>query len=145
MDKSKSIHNSKSKKLELTLTTYDSIVSYNAGYAHSTNAIEFTKILSENATKFSNEVGVPIKSVHWIEVTQSDWCRNMIIFYATVKNDWKPIDNTMVIDEVRDEHWSPDSVKSFSDFIRGDGTATSLINHKPTNLHNLFQSVLIKK
>jgi len=127
--------------MKLTLLTYDSMVAHNAGYSHSCKALEFAKILTKLVDSFSKETGVGKNEIYWQEVTQSDWCKNMVIIYAQVDKEWKPTAQTSVLDESYDPKWYSQMCRSLSDWIYGNGRFTNIEKDPAQNPHSLFRTV----
>lgn len=128
--------------MKLTLTTYDSVVCHIAGYADSANCLQMANTLQNLANEFSAATGVPIKNVNWWHVTDSDWCKYMLVIYATVPTDWQPTKDTFVIDESYCPTWFAHTCKPFNFYIKGRGECLNVNNQPPKKPHQLFRTIV---
>lgn len=127
--------------MQFSLLTYDSTLALNAGYSGNSNAIEFSKTLLRLVVQFSAYSGVPLKDISWIEVTNSDWCKNMLLLYAKVPADWQPRNDTSVRDREFDPTWHPNLAKGFWQWMHGGGECVNILQTPPETPHQLFKTI----
>jgi hypothetical protein len=127
--------------MELTLLTYDCTVAHNAGYLQTGRIVDFVEQMSDLAQRFSNETGIPVENVFWNEVTHSDWCKNCVMVWGRVENDWEPTPNTKVWDERYFKTWYPNLASSFYTFCVGGGKYVNIVEMPPQTPHKRFKSV----
>ena len=126
--------------MEFTLLTYDSTLALNAGYSGSANAVAFQETLARLVDTFSEYSGVEKKDIYWLEVTNSDWCNNMLILYAKVGADWQPRKDTWLVDEGISPYF-PNLAKGFYQWVKGNGEYVDISAWPPETPHPLFRTV----
>jgi hypothetical protein len=126
----------KTTTMQLTLTTYDSIVNHKANSMFSANTTQFANMLTVLTKQFKEAVGAHESQIYWEFVTDSDWCAQYLFIYARVPKDWKPTPLTFIIDEYDNFQ----TAKTFGDYVYGRGRCRNVKNEPPTNPHNLFRS-----
>jgi hypothetical protein len=127
--------------MKLYLVTYESIVAYNAGYAQSATCVQFIETLTKLVDEFLIATGANKKDIYWEHVTHSDWCKNMVIIWAKVPSDWKPTDETFVLDEIYNKDWRPELAFTLGDWISGNGKSINCVTNPPKHAHNLFKAI----
>lgn len=127
--------------MKLVLTTYDSVVCSVLGYMQTHKVMDFTVQLQEQARQFAELVGVSIHDITWEEVRDSDWCKNMIVLYCYVPQDWVPVENTFILDEGWSKSWFPNTVKSVWHYLHGRGSCINQDSCPPTRPHNLYRTI----
>lgn len=128
--------------MELTLLTYDSTVCHNAGYLDVSNVSSLIKNLNKLVAQFCKITNIPKNQVFWVEVTNSDWCKNMVFIYGVVDKNWKPTSKTYVVNKSYDKDWNPNLAQSFSTYIKGYGENINILKQPPQNPHNLFKTIV---
>ena len=121
------------------LLTYDSVVTHNAGYAANASAKEFAETLLKLTKQFATKIGVKEEDVFWWQVTDSDWCNRMLIIYASVPTDWKPLKDTYIYNDSPSTH-RPELVFNLSSWIKGRGERVNINVNPPREPHKLFHS-----
>ncbi len=127
--------------MQFSLLTYDCTLALNAGYSGSRNAIEFSKTLLRLVTQFSAYSGVHHKDISWIEVTNSDWCKNTLLLYGRVPADWQPRTDTEVWDGEFDPSWHSNLATGFWQWMRGGGQFVNILQTPPVTPHQLFKTI----
>jgi hypothetical protein len=125
--------------MQFTLLTYDCYLMHNAGYADSSDAVAFAKILTDLAAEFKKHSGVDTP-IYWKSVNDSDWCKNMLILYAKVDADYVPTENTTIVDRSYDTGWYPYLSTSISNWIVGRGNFTDIRTSPAQTPHNLYRT-----
>lgn len=125
--------------MKVTLITYDSTLLHNAGYLNTAKAVEFGDNLKKIAAEFAAIAEVSEEDIYWVEVYNSDWCKNMSIFYTRVAADWQPTDKTNVVGAIKDESY-PNLDFNFDSYIKGRGNVINNKTYPPINAHSLYRS-----
>jgi hypothetical protein len=118
--------------MELTLLTYDCFVILDTGYIHNPCATEFAKELINQAKKFAKECKVPLQTVHWLHVTESDEIKEHLLIYSKVPQNWEPTSNTRILDDKINPMY-PESAFTFRSWVKNHGSigvGTNKNNHK---------------
>ncbi len=126
--------------MKLTLLTYPSVLVQNLGYQNTSRAFEFGKKLESLATEFSLTANIDKNDVYWMEVTNSDWCQNMVVLYAKVAADWKPTPEIFIMGEIHDENYYPYLDYDLFSYLKGGGHSINNIDNPPTQAHKLYRS-----
>lgn len=128
--------------MRLTLLTYDSMVLHNAGYINTAPAHFFANELLKLVDEFAEKTGVNKDDVHWQFVTNSDWCKSMVIIYSRVSEHWTPTKNTEIYDNSYDPLWYPNLAKDTGSWISGSGCFVDIVKNPPQNHHSLFRTIV---
>ena len=104
-------------------------------------AVDFIDALKKRVDEFAMEYNIPIKSINFEEVTDSDWCKRCIVLWAYVPTDWEPPINTVVLNQSYSNSHFPWCAYDIRSYIEGRGKTVNVERNPPKNPHKLYRTI----